>query len=83
MSVLSGPETSTSDGEKRVALGVDDGQHHDVVKDGADDASKNLNNEVDSRRDLDVLTELQILQEFDALYSWLTTVERCVHVGDW
>lgn len=48
--------------------------HHDIVQDSTDDAPQDLDDEVDPRRDLDVLTKLQILQESDALHSRLSTV---------
>jgi len=43
--VLTGPDVGALGGFQDVGLSADDGLHHDVVEDGTDDATKNLEGE--------------------------------------
>lgn len=53
-----------------------------TVEDGADDGAEHLHEEGHARRELDVLAELQVLEERDALDHGVLPVERAVHVRD-
>lgn len=82
MRVLSRPEARSGDGEERVSLGVDDGEHRDVVEDRADDRARHLHTERYARRELAVLAQLEVLQERDALLQRVRAVHRTVHICD-
>lgn len=78
--ILAGPQTRTGDGEERGSLGVDDGEHRDVVEDCTDDCASHLHAEGHARRQLAVLAQLQVLQERDALLQRMRAVHCTVHV---
>ena len=80
--VLAGPQAGAGDGEERLALGVDDGEHHDVVENRTDDGAEHLHAERHAGRELAVLAELEVLEERDTLLQRVRAVHRAVDVRD-
>ena len=53
-----------------------------TVEDGTDDGAEDLHRERDARRQLHVLTELQVAQHENALTLRVLAVQRAIHVRD-
>ena len=80
--VLSRPDVGAFDREQDLPLVRDDGHHHYVVEDGADDRTDQLDGEGDPRGQLGVLRKLEILEQELTLHDRVVAEQREVHVGD-
>ena len=78
--ILSRPNVGALDGLEDVELVLHDAQHHNVVEQGADDAADGLEGEGGFGGKLDVLCQLEVAQEQDALGLAVVGEQGKVHV---
>lgn len=80
LDVLAGPDVGAGDGGKDVILVGDDGLHHNVIEDGAEDAAPHLGGEGGFGGEMGELGELKVAEEELALLDAVEAEDGEVHV---
>jgi hypothetical protein len=80
---LAGPDVCSFDRDKNLSLIGCDRAHQDVVDDGTEDSTHDLDREGTSWAEFTILTKLEILNQEQCLRLSIGTEEDEVHVRYW